>query len=170
MSKVKAWFLGGAVLTSAAIAVPMFLHADGDGHGRFGRRAGVHQMFGAGAPIISIALKHRSELNLTADQVANLEKTKTHYQSQVEPIHRQLRTLEGEIANLSQESRANLVQIKVKIQEAEKLRSELRYLRIEALENGKSILNAEQREQLKKLSASRRGEHRRHRQNPGQAS
>ena len=170
MNKAKAWFLGGAVLTSAAIAVPLLLHADGDGQGRFGRRPGVHQMFGGGAPIISIALKHRSELNLTADQVTNLEKTKTHYQSQVEPIHRQLKTVESEIANLTQETPANLVQLKLKIQQAEKFRSELRYLRVEALENGKSILSAQQRDQLKNLFAARRGEHRGQRQHHGQAS
>jgi Spy/CpxP family protein refolding chaperone len=167
MNKVKAWFLGGAVIATAALAVPMYLQADGDGNGRFGRGPGMHRMAGGGAPLISIALKHQSELKLTADQVANLEKTKSHYQSQVANLHQQLRTLEGEISNLSQEGRADLVNIKVKIQEAEKLRSELRYLRIEALENGKSILTAEQRAQLKKLFASRRGEHRRHQ---GQAS
>jgi Spy/CpxP family protein refolding chaperone len=170
MNRVKAWFLGGAVLTSAAIAVPLLLHADGEGHGRLGRRPGVHQMFGGDAPVISIALKHRSELNLTADQVANLEKTKTHYQTQVEPIHRQLRTVESEIANLRQETPANLVQLKLKIQQAEKFRSELRYLRVEALENGKSILSAQQRDQLKNLFATRRGEHRGQRQHQGQAS
>jgi Spy/CpxP family protein refolding chaperone len=167
MNKMKVWLLGGAVIATAALAVPMYLQADGDGHGRFGRGPGFNRMAGGGAPLISIALKHQSELKLTADQVANLEKTKSHYQSQIAPIQEKLRTLEGEIANLSQESKADLVNIKVKIQEAEKHRSELRYLRLEALENAKSILNAEQREQLKNLFASRRGEHRRHH---GQAS
>ena len=167
MNKVKAWFLGGAVLTSAAIAVPMLLHADGDGQGRFGRRPGAHRLFAGGAPIISIALKHQSELKLTADQVANLEKTRTHYQSQIEPLNQQLGTREGEIAKLMQETPANLVQLKLKIQETEKLRSELRYLRVEALENGKSILTTDQREQLKNMFASRRGQ--RHR-NHGQPS
>ena len=167
MNKVKAWFLGGAVLTSAAIAVPMLLHADGDGQGRFGRRPGAHRLFAGGAPIISIALEHQSELKLTADQVANLEKTRTHYQSQIEPLNQQLSTGEGEIAKLIQETPANLVQLKLKIQETEKLRSELRYLRVEALENGKSILTTDQREQLKNMFASRRGQ--RHR-NHGQPS
>jgi Spy/CpxP family protein refolding chaperone len=161
MNKMKAWFLGGAALATAAFAVPMLLHADGEGHKRFGRRPGAHQMFGGGAPIVSIALKHQSELKLTPDQVANLEKTRTHYQDQTAPLHQQLRTLENEIATLTQETPANLVQLKLKIQEGEKLRSELRYLRIEALENGKSILTAQQRDQLKSLLASRRGEHRR---------
>jgi len=167
MSKRKAWFLGGAVLIAAALALPLVLQADGEGHRRFGRRPGAHQMFAGGAPLISIALKHQSELNLTADQVANLEKTKTHYQNQVAPLHEQLKAVEGEVAKLMQETPANLVQLKLDIQKSEKLRSELRYLRIEALENGKSILTAEQREQLKSLFASRRGKHQRQQ---GQAS
>jgi Spy/CpxP family protein refolding chaperone len=166
MNKRKAWILGGAVLLAGALALPLVLQADGEGHRRLGRRAGAHQMFAGGAPIISIALKHQNDLKLTPDQVANLEKTKTHYQNQTAPLHEQLKAVEGEVAKLMQETPANLVQLKVKIQESEKLRSELRYMRIEALENGRSILTAEQREQLKNLFASRRGKHQRQQEQP----
>ncbi|TMB73329.1 MAG: hypothetical protein E6J54_07160 [Deltaproteobacteria bacterium] len=106
--------------------------------------------------MISIALKHQTELNLTGDQVATLEKIRTQYQSQTTPIVEQLRSVEGEIRSLLQQSPANLVQVKLKIEEAEKLRSDLRYLRIEALENGKSVLTAAQQDQLKSLFASMR--------------
>ena len=127
----------------------------------------MHRMFGAEAPLISIALKHQTELNLTGDQVATLEKIRTQYQSQTTPIVEQLRSVEGEIRSLLQQSPANLVQVKLKIEEAEKLRSDLRYLRIEALENGKSVLTAAQQDQLKSLFASmRQNFHRSH----GQAS
>jgi Spy/CpxP family protein refolding chaperone len=127
----------------------------------------MHRMFGAEAPLISIALKHQTELNLTGDQVATLEKIRTQYRSQTTPIVEQLRSVEGEIRSLLQQSPANLVQVKLKIEEAEKLRSDLRYLRIEALENGKSVLTTAQQDQLKSLSASmRQNFHRSH----GQAS
>jgi hypothetical protein len=56
-----------------------------------------------------------------------------------------------------QQSPANLIQIKSKIQEAEKYRSELRYLRVEALENGRSVLTSAQQDQLKTLVRSRHG-------------
>ena len=116
-------------------------------------------MFG-GAPLISIALKHRTELNLSTEQVANLEKVRTHYQNQTAPVQQQLRASESEIAELRQQSPANLIQMKLKIEQAEKFRSELRYLREEALQNGKSILTAQQQEQLKTLAGSnRRGFH-----------
>ncbi len=161
MNELKTWFLGGVALATVAFALPMPLHADGEAQRRFGRGPGAHHMFGGGAPIISLALKHQSELKLTPDQVANLEKTRAHYQNQIAPVQQQLKTLETEIATLTQETPANLVQLKLKIQDSEKLRSELRYLRIEALENGKSILTAQQRDQLHTLLASHRGEHRR---------
>ena len=113
-------------------------------HGRFG-----------GAPIITMALANKTQLNLTNDQISNLEKIKADYQSQVTPLHEQVRSLEKEIATLMQQSPANLIQIKSKIQDAEKFRSELRYLRVEALENGKSVLTTQQRDQLKTLVRSR---------------
>jgi Spy/CpxP family protein refolding chaperone len=47
-----------------------------------------------------------------------------------------------------------LIDARVKIEQSEKLRSELRYLRVEALENGKSLLTAQQRDQLKTLAGS----------------
>jgi Spy/CpxP family protein refolding chaperone len=54
-----------------------------------------------------------------------------------------------------QQTPANLIQVKTKIQETEKYRSELRYLRLEALENGRSVLSAQQQDQLKTLVRSR---------------
>jgi hypothetical protein len=66
----------------------------------------------------------------------------------------QVRALDKEIATLRQQTPANLIQIKAKIQQVEPLRSEIRYLRLEALENGKSILSAQQQDQLKNIIVS----------------
>jgi len=60
-----------------------------------------------------------------------------------------------------------LIQVKAKIQEGEKYRSELRYLRLEALENGRAVLTTQQQDQLKSLVRSRHENVRKH---PGQAS
>jgi len=68
-----------------------------------------------------------------------------------------LSSIEKEIASLMQQTSANLVQIKSKLQEAEKYRTELRYLRIEAVENGRSVLTDQQKEQLKTLVRSQHG-------------
>ena len=154
MNKVTALMFGGAALaTVALVSAPMA--AAPDGGGPFAHGGHMRGGFGGGAPLISIALKHKSELNLANDQVANLEKIKGHYQSRVTPLHQQVRTIEKEIASLTQQAPANLIQIKSKIQEAEKFRSELRYLQVEARENGQAVLTVSQRDQLKSLVSSR---------------
>lgn len=153
MNKFHKLLFGSAALVLSAAPVGYMSLAtaqDSSGNRPF-MRGGMMGGMAGGAPLISIALQHKTELNLSNDQVANLEKIRTHYQSQVTPIQQQLVAGEKEIANLAQQTPANLVQIKTKIQETEKIRSELRYLRIEALENGRSVLDTQQQEQLKTL-------------------
>jgi TolA-binding protein len=169
MKKVRSFIVGTAILTVATGAVvsspsATFAQNETKERGSFARKPATHRMFG-GAPLISIALKHRTELNLSNEQVASLEKVKTHYQNQTAPVQQQLRAVESEIAELRQQSPANLILMKLKIEQAEKLRSELRYLREEALQNGRSILTAQQQDQLKTLVGSnRRGFHKPQRQ------
>jgi Spy/CpxP family protein refolding chaperone len=157
MNRFRMFILSAAVLALAAGPVTMVGAQDSTtapAKRPFAR--GMHGGF-VGAPLITIALKHKSELSLSADQVANLEKIKEHYQSQVAPLQQELMANEKEIATLTEQSPANLIQIKTKIQDGEKYRSELRYMRIEALENGKSVLTTAQQDQLKTLVRSRRG-------------
>jgi TolA-binding protein len=169
MKKVRSFIVGTAILTVATGAVvsspsATFAQNETKERGSFARKPATHRMFG-GAPLISIALKHRTELNLSNEQVASLEKVRTHYQNQTAPVQQQLRAVESEIAELRQQSPANLIQMKLKIEQAQKLRSELRYLREEALQNGRSILTAQQQDQLKTLVGSnRRGFHKPQRQ------
>jgi Spy/CpxP family protein refolding chaperone len=173
MNRLHAFFFGSVVLALSTISLafaPNVVYADADRSAKeaAGPRRTMQRAFAHEAPLISIALKHKAELNLSADQVSNLEKIRTNYQTQAAPIQERIRAIETEIATLLQESPANLIQVRLKIEEAEKLRSELRYLRVEALENGKSILTAEQRDQLKNLLASSHRSFRRPQQ--GQAS
>jgi Spy/CpxP family protein refolding chaperone len=158
MNKLTGFIFGGAALaTIALVSAPMAAAPEGGGPrgGSFAHRGHMAGGFAGGAPLISIALKHKTELNLATDQVANLEKIKSHYESQVTPLRQQVQTIEKEIANLAQQTPANLIQIKSKLQEAEKFRSELRYLQLEAMENGRTVLTAQQRDQLKTLIGSR---------------
>jgi len=164
MNKIKSLILGSAILalSAAMIGAPMAAAPDGPASGgkafAHGRR--MHGGFGGGAPLISLALNHKTELNLSGDQVANLEKIRTSYQNQATPLHQQVAAIEKEIADLTQQTPANLILVKSKIQEAEKLRSELRYLRLEALENGRSVLSQQQRDQLNTLVRSKHGQFR----------
>jgi Spy/CpxP family protein refolding chaperone len=170
MNNVRKLVLGSAVLALSAVAavnMPTATAREGAEPGKRHHARGerMHGGFAGSAPIISMALRHRSELNLSTEQVATLEKIRSHFQSQVTPLHQQLQTVEKDIAGLMQQQPANLIEIKAKIADAEKLRSELRYQRVETLENGRAVLSAEQQEQLKTLSRSRHGQFRR---SPGQ--
>ena len=161
MKKIRKFILGsafavlaaGALVTAPLAAGPETTQPTKRPFARGDRMVG---RFG-GAPLITIALNHKSELNLTTDQVAKLEQIKSHYQAQVTPLSQQLQTIDKDIAGLMQQTPANLIQVKTKIQETEKYRSELRYLRLEALENGRSVLSAQQQDQLKTLVRSRHG-------------
>jgi TolA-binding protein len=157
--RFQTFLLGSAVLALSATSLvfsPLIATVDAQttGQGNFTRRQGMHRGFGEEAPLISIALRHKTELNLSADQVSNLEKIRANYQAQLTPLVQQVRALDKEIATLRQQNPANLIQIKTKIQQAEPLRSEIRYLRLEALENGKSILSTQQQDQLKNIIVS----------------
>ena len=159
MKRIRKFILGSAFAVLAAGALVTALLAAGPETTQPTKRpfARGDRMFGSfgGAPLITIALNHKSELNLTTDQVAKLEQIKSHYQAQVTPLSQQLQTIEKDIAGLMQQTPANLIQVKTKIQETEKYRSELRYLRLEALENGRTVLSAQQQDQLKTLVRSR---------------
>ena len=170
MREFRKIILGGAAFALAALVAANVPVASGQDTTSPGKRpfARGERMHGGitGAPLISIALRHKGDLNLTADQVANLEKIKSHYESQVKPTHEQLAANEKELAALTQQSPANLIQIKAKIQEGEKYRSELRYLRVEALENGRAVLAPQQQDQLKSLVRSRHDNFRKHQGQP----
>ena len=160
MNKIRTFVLASSVLAISALIfanMPMSASSDDNPPAKPGFARGRMGSGSFGAPLITIALNHKSELNLTTDQVTNLENIRSHYQSQVTPVQQQLSSIDEEIASLMQQTPANLVQIKSKLQDAEKYRTELRYLRIEALENGRSVLSDQQKEQLKTLVRSRRG-------------
>ncbi len=115
MNRVRKFVMGGAALALAVVTAngPIASAQEGTAPAKRPAVRGerMHAGFGA-APLISIALKHKAELNLAGDQVANLEKIKSHYDSQVTPLHGQLTAIEKEIAVLMQQSPANLIQVK----------------------------------------------------------
>jgi Spy/CpxP family protein refolding chaperone len=158
MRKLQVFCLGSAALAFSMISASLLSTA---AYGQAGTgepgaaRPRMHRMLGVEAPWISIALRHQKDLSLSPDQIATLEKMRTQYRDQSSPIQEHLRATESDLAVSLQETPANLIQAKLKIEQAEKLRSQLRYLRVEALENGKSVLTAQQRDQLKNLVSSR---------------
>jgi len=160
MNKIRMFVLASSVFAISGLMLantPMAASSDTNPPAKPGLARGRMGPGFFGAPLITIALNHKSELNLTTDQVTSLENIRSNYQSQVTPAQQQLSSIEKEVASLMQQTPANLVQIKSKLQDAEKYRTELRYLRIEALETGRSVLTDQQKEQLKTLVRSQHG-------------
>ena len=160
MKHFRSFLVAGTVLglSGLGIALTPWRASSDDADQRrvgFGHHRMMHARAG-GAPIIGMALKLKDDLKLSDAQIANLDKIRTHYRDQIAPLRESLKTSRKEIATLMQETPTNLIQVKSKIQDAERIRSELQYLRIEAIVNGKSVLTAEQLSQLKELMASRR--------------
>jgi Spy/CpxP family protein refolding chaperone len=147
-----------ALLLALALSAPAAM-AITAGEGKRSREHGRSRAHGLGpeSPWISIMLRHRSDLNLTDEQVAALEKMRTSFQSEGASRHEALQKLEREIEDLLQQEVVDLGQVKAKVVEAGRLRSEFRYSRIEALDQARSVLTAEQREKLKSLTPTRHG-------------
>jgi len=171
--KFQTFLLGSAAVALSAVSLAISplannANAQASGEGAATPRPGMHRQFGAGAPLISIALSHQSELGLSATQVSNLENIRTDFQNRTAPILQDLRSIESKLRELQQQNPVDLVQAKALIEQSEKRQAELRYQRLEALENGKAILTAQQQDQLKNLVDSM---HQRSRKaQPGQAS
>src|SRR5687768_14893279 len=106
MNRVRMFAMSGAAFTLAAVVagnIPIASAEEntsptGKPHARSER---MHAGRSA-APLISMALRHRAELNLAGDQIASLDKIKSHYDSQVAPLHAEWSAIEEEIAALMQ--------------------------------------------------------------------
>jgi Spy/CpxP family protein refolding chaperone len=96
-------------------------------------------------------LRHRKELELTPEQVQGLERLRDDYQREAIRSEGELRIGEMELAGLLKAEPVNVEKVKVKLQEVERLRVDLRFARIRAIEEGKALLSAEQREKLQTL-------------------
>lgn len=171
MGKFRGAFWGSLVFIFLVIFVgssPASADERGDAVGRGSFEHARYRHWGVGfeAPWISIILRHRSQLGLTAEQVATLERLRSDFGQQTAPQREKLRNAEMEIRRLLRDSPVDLDQVKAKIDEAEKLRAEFRYLRIETLEKGKSVLTEQQRDELRNLISSRRDRFRRRRGEP----
>lgn len=99
-------------------------------------------------PLISLMLKNKDALRLSADQVKKLEQLRDNYQRQSIRTEADMRILELDIAAFTDQPNVDLAKVEQKIRELEKLRAELRIARVRAVEQGKAVLTAEQRKRF----------------------
>ena len=102
-------------------------------------------------PVISQILNNKELLGLSADQVRRLEQLRDNFQRQTIRNEADLRILELDIAALLDSEPVDMAKLETKMREEEKLRADLRIARIRAIEQGKALLNPEQRKKLTEL-------------------
>lgn len=104
-------------------------------------------------PLISIALAHRAELNLSARQVEALERLRADFQRDGIRREADLRVAEMDVAALRRAEPVDLAAVEAKVREAERIRADLRVARIRTIEQGKAQLTPEQRDKLREIAA-----------------
>jgi Spy/CpxP family protein refolding chaperone len=102
-------------------------------------------------PVISQMLNNKEALGLSADQVRRLEQQRDNFQRLTIRNEADLRILELDIASLLDSEPVEMAKLEAKMREEEKLRTDLRIARIRAIEQGKAVLNAEQKKKLTEL-------------------
>ena len=102
-------------------------------------------------PLISMMLSRRDELNLSPDQVRNLERLRSDFEREAVKNESDLRVAEMDLGELLRADSVDVKRAEAKIREIEKLRAELRLGRIRAIEQGKGVLSQEQREKLRAM-------------------
>ena len=102
-------------------------------------------------PVISQMLNNKEALGLSSDQVRRLEQLRDNFQRQTIRNEADLRIVELDIAALLDSEPVDMTKLETKMREEEKLRTDLRIARIRAIEQGKALLNADQKKKLTEL-------------------
>ena len=123
-----------------------------------GMRMGASpDLLGRERPLLSLALRHRTDLALAADQVKTLEDLVERFRKDAEARTSQIETAEQELAGVLKADAPDMTQVQAKVRSIESLRAELRLARIATIAKGRAVLNSEQRKKLEELVASRPG-------------
>jgi Spy/CpxP family protein refolding chaperone len=112
---------------------------------------------GAGErPLISMMLSRRDELNLSSEQVKNLERLRTDFEREAVKNEGDLRVAELDLSEILKADSVDVKRAEAKVREIERLRAELRIARIRAIEQAKTVLSQEQREKLRAMTTGSR--------------
>jgi hypothetical protein len=107
-------------------------------------------------PLITFMLSHRDELGLSSDQVRNLERLRNDFQREAVKREADIRVAEMDLSALLEADPVDLKKAEAQVREIERLKAELRFGRIRAIEQGKGLLSQEQREKLRSLLSGTR--------------
>jgi Spy/CpxP family protein refolding chaperone len=104
---------------------------------------------------ITLMLYHADELGLSDEQRKQLDDIRVRYSKDIIRQHADSKIAEIDLEALLREPEANLSQIKEALQKVESAKTQIKYLRIEALFEARKVLTGEQRSSLRKLMEMR---------------
>ncbi len=116
-------------------------------------------------PLVSIALRSHEELKLTDDQIKRLKDIRDAFSKKSVKQRAEMKTRRIDLKRALDTEKIDLADVEKKIREISNMRVDLRIARLKAIQEGKSVLNAEQQKQLSKIARKRPGRgHRFHEQ------
>jgi hypothetical protein len=102
-------------------------------------------------PVISLMLRNRDKLGLSADQVRNLEQLRNDFEKESIRNDADVRVAEMDLNSLLETQHIDMAKVEAKVREIERLRADIRIARIRTIEKGKQQLTADQRKKLQEL-------------------
>lgn len=102
-------------------------------------------------PLITFALRHRDELELSSEQIQSLERLRADFQRDAIRRQADLRIAQLELRRLLDADFVDLKEVEANLREIERLRVDLRLARIRTIEQGKAELTSKQRAKLRSL-------------------
>ena len=102
----------------------------------------------ADRPLITIMLDHRTELELTPDQVTRLEGLRNDFARDAIRRGAEVRIAELDLGTLLEQDPPDMAKVEAKVREVAQLRADLRIARLRTIEQGKAVLTAEQKVRL----------------------
>ena len=113
---------------------------------RFGGRRGMRRPRPFSArPLVSIALRSHEELKLTDDQIKRLKDIRDAFSKKSVKQRAEMKTRRIDLKRALDTEKIDLADVEKKIREISNMRVDLRIARLKAIQEGKSVLNAEQK-------------------------
>jgi Spy/CpxP family protein refolding chaperone len=116
-----------------------------------GDMAGMSMRPGPGSaerPWPTMALHHRDQLGLSADQTKELESLRSELEKKAVRQSAEIRVAEFELADLLRAEPVDMTKVEATLSQVERLRTELRLMRIKTVERGRAVLTPDQWKKL----------------------
>jgi Spy/CpxP family protein refolding chaperone len=104
-------------------------------------------------PSISKIIRNREKLDLSSDQVKNLERLRKDFEKQSIRKEADIRVAKLDLQTLLDAQPVDMTKVEAKVREIERLRADLRFARIRTFQKAKEHLNLEQSQKLDELLA-----------------